>query len=69
MDYPILFGVLDGNAVRMTPLEAWWFAQGQWQPVHPARAYNEASELSEADFKERFPTLIALPPRAFKPAA
>src|SRR4029077_14555937 len=31
----IKFGMLDGNAVRFTNLEAWWLVDGTWHPISP----------------------------------
>jgi hypothetical protein len=63
------FGMLDGNAVRFTNLEAWWLVDGAWRPVSPAEVHSNAAVMREARFKEVFPQVPILPRNAFQSAA
>ena len=62
----IKFGVLDGNAVRFTSLEAWWLVDGTWRPISPNDVLLNAAEMREARFNQFFPELPRLPSKAFK---
>jgi len=64
----IKFGMLDGNAVRFTDLEAWWLVDGAWRPISPADVLLNAPVLSEARFNELFPQIPRLPNDAFQSA-
>ena len=61
----ISFGVLDGNAVRFTNLEAWWLVDGTWRPISPDEVLSNAAVMREARFKELFPNVPLLPKKAF----
>jgi hypothetical protein len=64
----IKFGMLDGNAVRFTDLEAWWLVDGAWRRISPSEVLLNAPVLSEARFIELFPKVPRLPSNAFKSA-
>ena len=61
----VKFGMLDGNAVRFTNLEAWWLVDGAWQPISPDEVLSSAAVMREAKFKQRFPQVPVLPRKAF----
>jgi hypothetical protein len=62
----IKFGILDGNAVRFTNLEAWWLVDGAWCPISPGEVLLNAAVMREARFNQVFPQLPRLPSDAFK---
>jgi hypothetical protein len=62
----IKFGVLDGNAVRFTSLEAWWLVDGAWRPISPDEVLLNAAVMREARFNQLFQKLPRLPSNAFK---
>ena len=62
----IKFGVLDGNAVRFTSLEAWWLVDGAWRPISPDEVLLNAAVMREARFNQFFPEVPRLPSNAFK---
>ena len=62
----IKFGILDGNAVRFTNLEAWCLVDGAWRPISSAEALSNAAEMREARFNQRFPQVPVLPSKAFR---
>lgn len=62
----IKFGILDGNAVRFTNLEAWCLVDGAWRPISLAEALSNAAEMREARFNQRFPQVPLLPSKAFQ---
>ena len=62
----IKFGVLDGNAVRFTSLEAWWLVDGVWRPISPDEVLLNAAVMREARFNQFFPEVPRLPSNAFK---
>jgi hypothetical protein len=61
----ISFGMLDGNAVRFTNLEAWWLVNGTWRPISPEEVLSNAAVMREARFKQLFPQIPRLPKKAF----
>ena len=61
----INFGILDGNAVRFTSLEAWWLVDGVWRPISPDEVLLNAAVMREARFNKFFPELPRLPSNAF----
>ena len=63
----VKFGMLDGNAVRFTNFEAWWFLDGAWRPISPGEVLSNAAVMREARFKEVFPQVPILPREAFQP--
>lgn len=63
----IKFGMLDGNAVRFTNLEAWWLVDGVWRPISPGEVLLNAAVMREARFNQLFPQLPRLPSNAFQP--
>ena len=63
----IKFGVLDGNAVRFTSLEAWWLVNGVWRPISPDEVLLNAAVMREARFNQFFPEVPRLPSNAFSP--
>jgi hypothetical protein len=62
----ISFGMLDGNAVRFTNLEAWWLVDGAWRPLSPDEVLSNAAVMREARFKQLFPHIPLLPEDAFQ---
>jgi hypothetical protein len=62
----VKFGMLDGNAVRFTNFEAWWLVDGAWRPISPGEVLSNAAVMREARFKEVFPEVPILPPKAFQ---
>jgi hypothetical protein len=62
----IKFGILDGNAVRFTNLEAWWLVDGAWRPISPDEVLLNAAVMREARFNQLFPKVPGLPSNAFK---
>jgi len=62
----IKFGMLDGNAVRFTNLEAWWLVDGAWRSISPGEVLLNAAVLREARFNQLFPQVPRLPSDAFK---
>jgi hypothetical protein len=62
----IKFGMLDGNAVRFTSLEAWWLVDGAWRPISPDEVLLNAAVMREARFNQLFPEVPRLPSNAFK---
>lgn len=62
----IKFGILDGNAVRFTNLEAWWLVDGAWCPISPGEVLLNAAVMREARFDQLFPQVPRLPSNAFK---
>lgn len=62
----IKFGVLDGNPVRFTSLEAWWLVDGAWRPISPDEVLLNAAVMREARFNQLFPEVPRLPSNAFK---
>jgi hypothetical protein len=62
----IKFGMLDGNAVRFTNLEAWWLVDGAWRPISPDEVLLNAAVMREARFNQLFPNVPGLPSNAFK---
>ena len=61
----ISFGMLDGNAVRFTDLEAWWRIDGTWRPISPDDVLANAAVMREARFKQLFSNVPLLPKKAF----
>ena len=61
----IKFGVLDGNPVRFTSLEAWWLVDGAWRPISPDEVLLNAAVMREARFNQFFPEVPRLPSNAF----
>ena len=60
----------EGHAARFTDSEAWvlvGFNWPKWTPINPAEILSYSKELSEADFKKRFPKVPRLPRKAFAP--
>ena len=62
----ISFGMLDGNAVRFTDLEAWWLIDGTWHPISPDDVLANAAVMREARFNQLFPNVPLLPKKAFQ---
>ena len=62
----VKFGMLDGNAVRFTNLEAWWLVDGTWRAISPAEVLSNAAVMREARFKEVFTGVPKLPRKAFQ---
>jgi phasin len=62
----IKFGVLDGNAVRFTELEAWWLVDGAWCPIPPGEILANAAVVKETRFHKLFPEAPRLPSEAFQ---
>jgi hypothetical protein len=62
----IKFGMLDGNAVRFTNLEAWWLVDGAWRPISPDEVLLNAAVMREARFNQLFPNVPGLPSNASK---
>jgi phasin len=62
----IKFGMLDGNAVRFTSLEAWWLVDGAWRPISPDEVLLNAAVMREARFNQLFPQVPRLPSNAFQ---
>ena len=62
----IKFGMLDGNAVRFTSLEAWWLVDGVWRPISPDEVLLNAAVMREARYDQFFPEVPPLPSHAFK---
>ena len=62
----ISFGMLDGNAVRFTDLEAWWLIDGTWRPIPLDDVLSNAAVMREARFKQLFPNVPLLPKKAFQ---
>ena len=62
----IKFGMLDGNPVRFTSLEAWWLVDGAWRPISPDEVLLNAAVMREAQFNQFFPEVPRLPSNAFK---
>ena len=60
----------EGNAVRYTTFEAWWYVPEvpyvKWMPIDSAEITNHAKVLTEAQFNSQFPDLPALPTTAFQ---
>jgi phasin len=59
-------GMLDGNAVRFTNLEAWWLVDGAWRPISPGEVLLNAAVMREARFNQLFPQVPRLPSNAFR---
>jgi hypothetical protein len=59
------FGMLDGNPVRFTNLEAWWLIDGAWRPISPGEVLSNAVVMREVRFKQLFPLVPLLPSNAF----
>ena len=62
----IKFGMLDGNPVRFTSLEAWWLVDGAWRPISPDEVLLNAAVMREARYDQFFPEVPRLPGNAFK---
>jgi transposase-like protein len=62
----IRFGMLDGNAVRFTNLEAWWLVDGTWRRISSDEVLSNAAVMREARFKQFFPHIPLLPEDAFQ---
>jgi len=62
----IKFGMLDGNAVRFTNLEAWWLVDGTWRHISPDEVLSNAAVMREARFNQLFPHVPLLPKKAFQ---
>ena len=62
----ISFGMLDGNSVRFTDLEAWWLIDGTWRPISLDDVLSNAAVMREARFKQLFPNVPLLPKKAFQ---
>jgi hypothetical protein len=62
----IKFGMLDGNAVRFTNLEAWWLVDGAWRPISADEVLLNAAVMREARFNQLFPQVPRLPNNAFQ---
>jgi len=62
----IKFGMLDGNAVRFTNLEAWCLINGAWRPISPREVLLNAAVVREARFNQLFPKVPRLPNNAFQ---
>jgi Phasin protein len=62
----IKFGLLDGNPVRFTNLEAWWLVDGAWQPIPTGEVLSNAAVMREVRFKRLFPQVPLLPSKAFQ---
>ena len=62
----IKFGMLDGNPVRFTNIEAWWLVDGAWRPISPGEVLLNAAVMREARFNQLFPQVPLLPSRAFQ---
>ena len=62
----IKFGMLDGNPVRFTSLEAWWLVDGAWRPISPDEVLLNAAVMREARYDQFFPEVPPLPSHAFK---
>jgi len=62
----IKFGILDGNPVRFTNLEAWWLIDGAWRPISPDEVLLNAAVMREARFNQLFPKVPGLPSNAFE---
>jgi hypothetical protein len=62
----IKFGMLDGNPVRFTNLEAWWLVDGAWQPIPTGEVLSNAAVIREVRFKRLFPQAPLLPSKAFQ---
>jgi hypothetical protein len=62
----IKFGMLDGNPVRFTNLEAWWLVAGAWRPIPTGEVLSNAAVMREVRFKRLFPQVPLLPSKAFQ---
>jgi Phasin protein len=62
----ISFGMLDGNAVRFTKVEAWWLVDGTWRQISPDEVLANAAVMRETRFKQLFPHVPLLPKKAFQ---
>jgi Phasin protein len=62
----IKFGILDGNPVRFTNLEAWWLVNGAWRQISPGEVLSNAAVMRKARFKQLFPQVPLLPSNAFQ---
>jgi hypothetical protein len=62
----IQFGMLDGNAVCFTNLEAWRLVDGAWRPISPGEVLLNAAVMREARFNRLFPRVPRLPSNAFQ---
>jgi hypothetical protein len=62
----VKFGILDGNAVRFTNLEAWWLVDGVWRSISAGEVLLNAAVMREARFNQLFPEVPLLPSDAFK---
>jgi Phasin protein len=62
----IKFGMLDGNPVRFTNLEAWWLVNGAWRQISPGEVLSNAAVMRKARFKQLFPQVPLLPSNAFQ---
>jgi hypothetical protein len=62
----IKFGILDGNAVRFTNLEAWCLVDGTWRSIAPGEVLSNAAVIREARFNQLFPQVPLLPKKAFQ---
>jgi hypothetical protein len=60
------FGMLDGNAVRFTKVEAWSLGDGTWRRISPDEVLANAAVMREARFKQLFPDVPLLPKKAFQ---
>ncbi len=63
----IQFGMLDGNPVRFTSVEAWALVDGAWKRVPVDEVLSDAAVLSQARFDKLYPGTPELPTTAFKP--
>jgi phasin len=60
----IKFGMLDGNAVCFTNLEAWRLVDGAWRPISLGEVLLNAAVMREARFNRLFPRVPRLPSNA-----
>ena len=68
MQAKIKYADHEGHAARFTDSEAWvlvGFHWPKWTPINPMELLSY--ELSEAEFKKRFPKVPRLPRKAFAP--
>ena len=61
----IKFGMLDGNAVRFTNLEAWWLVDGTWRPISPDEVLSNAAVMREARIQPAVPSRPSPPKKGF----
>jgi hypothetical protein len=62
----IEFGMLDGNAVRFTSVEAWALLEEAWKKVSVNEVLSDAVVLSQARFGQLYPEVPELPASAFR---